>query len=175
MAKKFKFRLESVLKYRKIIEDEKKREFAEANKAVELQRSKISELESERVEIIDSIRDMRSGNKEEKIHLSSMVDAMLVVGGIEMGIISANNEVKRLQKEVEGRRLAFVESQKDKKAIETLRDKRKKIYLKEVDSERQKQLDELSIRMSRNHMEEEEREAAFRKFKNIEINRHGEK
>ena len=173
MAKKFKFRLESVLKYRKIIEDEKKREFAEANKAVELQRSKIIELEEERVEIIDSIRDMRSGKKEEKIHMSSMVDAMLVVGGIEMGIISANNEVKRLQKDVEGKRLAFVESQKDKKAIEILREKRQKIYFKEVDSERQAQLDELSIRVSKKHMDEVEREAAFRKFKNIEINRYG--
>lgn len=173
MAKKFKFRLESVLKYRKIIEDEKKREFAEANKAVELQRSKIAELEDERVEVIDSIRDMRSGKKEEKIHMSSMVDAMLVVGGIEMGIISANNEVKRLQKDVEGKRLAFVESQKDKKAIEILREKRQKIYFKEVDSERQAQLDELSIRMSKKRMDEVEREAAFRKLKNIEINKYG--
>ena len=173
MAKKFKFRLESVLKYRKIIEDEKKREFAEANKAVELQRSKIAELEDERVEVIDSIRDMRSGKKEEKIHMSSMVDAMLVVGGIEMGIISANNEVKRLQKDVEGKRLAFVESQKDKKAIEILREKRQKIYFKEVDSERQAQLDELSIRMSKKRMDEVEREAAFSKLKNIEINKYG--
>ncbi len=165
MAKKFKFRLESVLKYRKIIEDEKKREFAEANKAVEEQRMKIRELEEDRQDLIESIRDMREGKSNEKIHMSGMVDAMLIVGGIEMGIITANNEVQRLSKEVAGKRQAFVESQRDKKAIEILKDKRKKTYLHELETEQQQLLDELSIRMSRKRTAEELRLAKFRKDK----------
>ena len=162
MAKKFKFRLESVLKYRKIIEDERKREFAEANKAVEQQRGKIRQLEEERHDMVGMIRDMRSGKSEDKVHLSSMVDAMLVVGGIDMGIQSANNEIKRLAKEVEGKRLAFVEAQRDKKAIEILKDKRRSSYLKDLEAENQAQLDELSIRMARKKQEEERLEALIR-------------
>lgn len=174
MAKKFKFRLESVLKYRKIIEDEKKREFAEANKAVEEQRLKIRDLEEERMEVLNSIRDMRSGKEKQSLNMSSMVDAMRIVGGIEMGISSAQNEEKRLEKEVTGKRQAFVESQRDKKAIEILRDKRKKSYLKEVDAERQQILDELSIRMAKRRLEEEQRDAEYRKNKSLENSRYGE-
>ena len=162
MAKKFKFRLESVLKYRKIIEDERKREFAEANKAVEEQRGKIRQLEDERHEMVDVIRGMRSGKTKEDVHLSSMVDAMLVVGGIDMGIQSANNEIRRLSKEVEGKRLAFVEAQRDKKAIEILKDKRKEVYLHDLEAENQAQLDELSIRMARKRQEEAALEALTR-------------
>ncbi len=173
MAKKFNFRLESVLKYRKIIEDEKKREFAEANKAVEEQRLKTIELEEERMELIDSIREMRSGKKDEKLHMESMVDAMLVVGGIEMGIASANNEIKRLEKEVEGKRVAFVEAQRDKKAIEIIKDKRKQTYLHELDHERQLQLDELSLRVSRKKLENEAKEKLFRENKRLEIEKYG--
>ncbi len=165
MAKKFKFRLESVLKYRKIIEDEKKREFAEANKAVEEQRMRIRELEDDRQDLINSIREMRDGKKKESIHMSGMVDAMLIVGGIEMGIISANNEVKRLSKEVDGKRQAFVESQRDKKAIEILKDKRRKTYLHDLEAEQQQLLDELSVRMSRKRAAEELRLAKVRNEK----------
>ena len=116
MAKRFKFRLESVLKYRQIIEDEKKREFAAANQAAEAQRLKAQELEHERVDVLKSIGEMRSRGGE--VHLASMVDSMRLVSKIEIGIQSANNETRRLEKEMEGRRRAFVEAQRDKKAIE---------------------------------------------------------
>lgn len=175
MAKKFKFRLESVLKYRKILEDGKKREFAVANRAVEEQRLKAIELEEERVEVIESIRHMRVGGGNEKLHMASMMDAMRIVGGIEMGIVSANDETKRLEKEVEEKRLAFVESQRDKKAIEILREKREISYHKELDAENQKDLDELSIRMARKKLEHEDRDKAFRSLKRLEIGNYGKK
>ncbi len=153
MAKKFSFKLESVLRYRQMLEEGKKREFALANMEVEEQKRKAEELAEQRHSLQDELREMNSGGE---IPFNQMLDTIKYISGLDMGIMSARREEERLRQQMEGKRLAFIEAQRDKKAIEILKEKKVDEYNAEFEHERQLVLDELSLRMLHKKKTEEQ-------------------
>lgn len=154
MAKKFKFKLDSVLRYREMIEEDRKREFAIANRAVEEQKAKARELEEEREGMQNALREMYSSGG--KLQFNALVNSVRYVGGLDMGIASSYREASRLEQEMEGKRQAFVESRRDKRALEILKEKKQDAHEDEANKERQQILDELSMRLFKKRLAEEE-------------------
>lgn len=157
MAKKFQFKLQSVLRYREMLEDEAKRVFAVANQAVEEQKRQEQFLQTERTALQDDLRKMNSGGQ---VPFAQMVNTLRYIGGLDTGIAAARHEAERLRAEMEDKRLAFVNFRKDRRALEILKDKRREEYQKEEDRQRQLVLDELSLRGLRRRDEERRRQEA---------------
>lgn len=152
MAKKFQYKLQAVLRYREMIEDERKREFALANREVEEQKAKAEQLEEERLGLQGDLRKINSGGT---LPFNMMLNTIRYIAGLDMGIVSSRREEERLRQAMEGKRQAFINARRDKKALEILRDKKREEYEKELDRERQLVLDELSLRMLRKRLDEE--------------------
>ena len=143
MAKKFKFRLEAVLKYRQMIEDEQKRNFAAANAAVEEKRRQAEELDHERAQAVESLRNVRDAGE---VNMRALNDALRYIGNLEMGAMSVRQEEERLRQQMEGIRQQFVATRRDKRAVEVLKEKRRAAYDFALGQEFQAQLDEISLR-----------------------------
>ncbi len=162
MAKKFRFKLQSVLRYREMLEEDAKRIFAKANQAVEEQKRKEEVLQVERTALQGDLRAMNAGGQ---VPFARMVNTLKYIGGLDTGIASAQHEANRLRQEMEVTRLAFVTIRRDRKALEILKEKRHQEYLKEEERQRQLALDELSLRVL--HRQEEEK-------RRLEFGRHSE-
>ncbi len=143
MAKKFKFRLEAVLKYRQMIEDEQKRNFAAANAAVEEKRRQAEELDQERAAAVEGLRNGRDAGE---VNMRALNDALRYIGNLEMGAMSVRQEEERLRQQMEGIRQQFVAARRDKRAVEVLKEKRRAAYDFALGQEFQAQLDEVSLR-----------------------------
>lgn len=162
MAKKFQYKLQSVLRYREMLEGDAKRIFARANQAVEEQKAKERSLQEERLGLQDDLREISQGGE---IPFSQLVNTLKYIGGLEMGIASVQREAERLRREAEVSRLAFITIRRDRRALEILKEKRYKDYLKEEDRQQQLTLDELSLRSLRRREEEKRQREAFLKEK----------
>lgn len=144
MAKKFKFRMEAVLRYRQMLEDERKNEFAKANIAVREKQRQIDELGDERKSAMDEVRKM---SEVGKINMNALTDTLRYVGGLEMGIMNASQEAEQLKQAMEGVRLQFVAAKRDKRAVEVIKEKRKTHNDYENARDFQHELDEVSLRV----------------------------
>ena len=143
MAKKFKFRLDAVLKYRQMIEDEQKRNFAAANAAVEEKRRQAEELDHERAQAVEGLRNVRDAGE---VNMRALNDALRYIGNLEMGAMSVRQEEERLRQQMESIRQQFVAARRDKRAVEVLKEKRRAAYDFALGQEFQAQLDEISLR-----------------------------
>ncbi|MBP5233397.1 MAG: flagellar export protein FliJ [Planctomycetes bacterium] len=143
MAKKFKFRLEAVLKYRQMVEDEQKRNFAAANAAVEEKRRQAEELDQERAAAVEGLRNVRDAGE---VNMRALNDSLRYIGNLEMGAMSVRQEEERLRQQMEGIRQQFVAARRDKRAVEVLKEKRRAAYDFALGQEFQAQLDEISLR-----------------------------
>lgn len=141
MAKRFRFNLEPVLRYRQIMEDQKRREFAEANRLVEEERLRREEILHERSEMQDEIvRSFR-----EQAPFQSIVSSYHMVGRLEMAAVESLRRQARLEAEREQRRQHLVKARQDSKMMETLKDRRREEFVREQEKIEQNLLDELSI------------------------------
>lgn len=143
MAKKFKFRLEAVLKYRQMVEDEQKRNFAAANAAVEEKRRQAEELDQERAAAVEGLRNVRDAGE---VNMRALNDSLRYIGNLEIGAMSVRQEEERLRQQMEGIRQQFVAARRDKRAVEVLKEKRRAAYDFAIGQEFQAQLDEISLR-----------------------------
>ena len=143
MAKKFKFRLEAVLKYRQMVEDEQKRNFAAANAAVEEKRRQAEELDQERAAAVEGLRNVRDAGE---VNMRALNDSLRYLGNLEMGAMSVRQEEERLRQQMEGIRQQFVAARRDKRAVEVLKEKRRAAYDFALGQVLQAQLDDISLR-----------------------------
>ena len=159
MAKKFKYKLQSVLRYREIIEEERKRDFAQANRLVEEQKARAEALDAERYDLQDDLRTLTASGE---VRFEQMINTIRYLASLDAGIVTARREEERLRREMEGRRQAFVAARRDKRVLEILKDKRYESYQKEEEHQRQQVLDELSLRALRRRVNEERNQQAAR-------------
>lgn len=159
MAKKFKYKLQSVLRYREIIEEERKRDFAQANRLVEEQKARAEALDTERYSLQDDLRTLNAGGE---VRFEQMVNTIRYLASLDAGIVTARREEERLRREMEGQRQAFVMARRDKRVLEILKEKRLEAHRKEDDRQHQQVLDELSLRALRRRVGEERNQQAAR-------------
>ncbi|MDR3210665.1 MAG: flagellar export protein FliJ [Planctomycetota bacterium] len=149
---KFRFNLQTVLRYRKIMEDQRRREFAEASRLAETERGRLGELEAERSEVQDEIVRLYS----ERAPFQSVVDSYHMIGRLE-GLKAASLERQRqLDQVVEDRRKVLVKARQETQIMETLREHRREEFVREQDQREQAIVDELSIQARGRRLREEE-------------------
>ena len=135
--KRFKFRLERVLQYRKLLKDERTRELME-------ERSKLFE-ESERLKELEVAALMN--RIEENARMTAEQVQMLGLYGqrLKQQIAQQQLQVEKQQEAVATARNAYVEAAKDEESLVTLKDRRLEEYKEYLEKEDGKFLDELSV------------------------------
>lgn len=135
--KKFKFRLQRVLDYRKLVKDERLRDLLDANYRVEHEKHHLEQLES-------------AQSKNEIEHGKAIDSAFVFLRGVyglwlKDSIAEQQIEVKSAEEQAEKALSAYIESAKDMKALELLKDRKLNEYRQYLDSEDIKNLDEISV------------------------------
>ena len=139
---KFKFALEKVLKHKKILEDQAKKEFGEISKRLREQEKYLADLEA----------DLKTAY-ENKYHIQKMGGN---IGAYLEFFHNYNNAQKKMienqkkiiqgfEKILEEKRQFLVQAARDHKTFTMLKEKKKLEFKKELNKREQKRLDEMNI------------------------------
>lgn len=145
MAKRFHFHLDPVLRYRQILENERKKEFAIANRAWEEERLHRTEMEEERQKTQEEIRALYAA----KTKFQEILETYRYVNALDVRLAYLERRLAELDRVREEKREALVKARRDRRALEILREHRKEEHDAQNAAEEQKILDELAIRAAR--------------------------
>ena len=135
--KKFKFRLERVLRYRNAVRDEKLRDLM-------LKNAKLRENES-RLSSLEEAARQNSPEGHGVMLIESLYMRGLYAARLKEEIINQRLTIIQCEQEVQEALAIYIEASKEVKSLETLKDKRKSEYLDYVAHEDAKFLDELAV------------------------------
>jgi flagellar FliJ protein len=151
MARRFRFNLDPVLRYREIIEDQRKREFAEMNRRLNEEKLRREEMQRERTAMQEEI--VRGFENREPFQ--TVVASYNMVGRMDNEVAESRRREQQLQLELEKRRQAMVAARMDTRIMESLKERRKEEFVREEDRLEQNLLDELSIQQQGRRRREE--------------------
>ncbi len=141
MAKRFRFNLEAVLRYRQIMEDQQRRDFADANRHAEEEKMRRAEIAAERSSIQDEIVKMY----QDQAPFQSIVASYNLAGKLEGEVMASLTRQRQLDHLREQKRLLLVKARQNTQMMETLKERRREEFVREQDKQEQTLLDELSI------------------------------
>lgn len=142
MARRFRFRLAPLLTLRMRTEEDRKKEFAAAGRAVQEERERRERLLAEQDAMRDDIVRMYA-DKTPFAYITATYRELGNFAGEIMRSELRQQELERVWEEVRGR---LIEAQRERRALEILRDNQKAAFDREMDRLEQAQLDELAIR-----------------------------
>lgn len=135
--KRFRFRLERVLQYRKLVKDEKTRELIERRNKLQEDTERLRDLEM--AALLNRL--------EENVYVTAEQVQLLGMYGARLkeAIAQQEEQVERSQEAVAIAHEAYVEAAKDEASLATLRKRKQAEYQEYVEHEEGKFLDELSV------------------------------
>ena len=140
-TKKFRFRLEPLLKIRKHREKERQKDHASALQKVHDQKDALTGISGQRLETLRTQRRKSVG---------SIVVAEALVGSrylqrLKQDRIAGEGLLYGLENDAEDRRLKLVEAAKERKIFELLEEKQRTRHYKNLDKLEQKEIDEVAL------------------------------
>lgn len=142
--KKFKFNLASVLRQREIVEDLRKKDLGDAQKALEYAREDLEFFKSQKTETYKA-KEMLSLNEFSMPQEYEIFEQF--IKGMNYKIEKQRELIRQLEVDVQNKRLRYIESYKKKKIIQNLEDKKKQEHHKtELKLEEKKLSDLITIR-----------------------------
>ncbi len=135
--KKFQFRLEKVLHFRRLVKDEKKRELGKRLALLHDAQKKLEQLEA--AQLANAIES------EQLLHVNSVVMRSLYAARLKAEIASQKELIEELQIKVDEARTEYIEASKELEVLEKLKARKKEEYQHEMDLLEGKVLDEFAI------------------------------
>jgi len=136
--KKFKFSLETLKKYRKIVEDKKKKEFF-------LIRIKAAEKEGAIKTISKQLENIAAAwGENSEISLSQIQQNVAYIESLKQKKLRIENELVSIKEEEALKRKELLEASKNRKIILKLKENRWKHYLEEYKIEENKNMSEIA-------------------------------
>ena len=139
--KKFKYRLEALLKLREQIEKDRQKELAAATAKVNHQSERVSAIDESRRAALDSKRTAQSG----VLTVDSLQLYSRYLFRLKRDTLGARELLKGLRKTESQKRGALLEAARDKKIYEKLKDRQQQQYLKDVQALETKEADETGL------------------------------
>ena len=133
---KSKFSLEKVLDYRWLKEQEAKREYASAQKALTEQEDIFQQINQEKENLMEV--------RESTINRMQVQQWYLL--DLNQRLIATTEAIKEMSRYVEQALSVYIEAQKERKILEKLSEKQLAEYQIEMNREEQKMLDEMANR-----------------------------
>lgn len=139
MAKRFRYNLEALLKYRSVREDERKKDLAFATMAAEQVRLEISNVHAEIERARAEIRDRAVGS----ITAAELLRYSAYTSGVQCKLERLHAVLAEKEKIREEKRQLFIEARKERRAIEILKEKKFAEYRKNLGREEAKLVDDI--------------------------------
>ncbi|MBU0984857.1 MAG: flagellar export protein FliJ [candidate division Zixibacteria bacterium] len=139
--KKFKYRLEPLLKVRKHREKERQKEHAAAMKKVQDQQDQLHRIDDSKMATIDSHRQRLMG----KITVAEALVCSRYLTRLKRDRLAGYEILQGLKRKAETRREELVEAARERKIYELLREKQERRHLKEIEDFEQKETNEVAI------------------------------
>lgn len=140
--KKFNFKLESVLKYRKILCDQAKEDLAKANKERQDIEAELHAVDEEEVRQREKFKENQSMGQIDVRHILHQLSYMAHLGLCKKEI---KHDLAENKKKIDEKRAAYLDKSRDQKALEKLKDKNKLDHIKDALREEQAAIDESAI------------------------------
>jgi flagellar protein FliJ len=137
----FQFKLQSVLEYRLNVEEKILNEFSDLKRDLEEQIKILKALIAERLRLIDDLRNMQRSTIRPD-------DITTLVGYIEKIRLKEEEQkivIHQAQERVESKRQELMETVKNRKIMENLREKHEEAYHQNLNKLEQKNSDEMSV------------------------------
>lgn len=134
----FNFKLQSVLDYRKQLEEKSMFEFADAKRLIDCEKATLKKLKKERVDLIFRLKKLgekRLSAADISIHLS-------YISRMKDDEIHREESIYTAEKELKEKKEKLVNASKKKKILEILKEKKLKEYRLFLTSREQKELEE---------------------------------
>jgi len=139
-AKKFKFRLDPLLKLRKHREKERQKEHAAAAAEAHKQKQLNGDIDRARVNTLDYQRSRLAG----QLSVPEALICSRYIMKLKRQRLAGNELLHALQKETEKKRTKLVEAARDRKIFEKLKEKQQLRHRREIEKQEQKELDEVA-------------------------------
>lgn len=133
--KKFRFRLEPLLKLRQHRERERQKEHAEALQKVQAQNQHLAAIDQDRSRTLERQRSLQTG----KLSTSRLLAHSRYLLRLKGDTMTGREVLRSLEQQAERRRQNLVEAARQRQIYEKLRERRKEAYYKE--SERRETID----------------------------------
>lgn len=139
---KFKFHLEKVLKHKKLVEDQAKREFGEISRRVFEQENYLKNLEEDLcIAFENKYRIQQMGG-----NIASYLEFFHYYYGAQKQLIENQKKIiEGLQKILEEKRQHLIQAAREHKTFIALKEKKKQEFIKEQKKRDQKRIDEMNI------------------------------
>jgi len=141
--KRFRFRLQNLLRIREYREMEKKQAFADALRKISKVENRVNTMQNILVEERRMMADKSTG----KVDLSYMIQHENFTYGMGARIQDAEDSLVPLYEEKERRRKGLVQATRDKRVLEELKKRKEVAYMKEMEHREAIELDEIGIQM----------------------------
>jgi flagellar FliJ protein len=138
--KKFKFSLESVLKYRSFLEKEARQALMSINLDISECEENIESIKYKRILLYKELEE--ETDKGITIEYFNMYQNY--ISSVDQRLENEKARLIKLLREKDLRTLKLIEARKQKEALEKLKAKKKSQYIEEMLYEEQKELDEIS-------------------------------
>ncbi|MEW6049864.1 MAG: flagellar export protein FliJ [Candidatus Zixiibacteriota bacterium] len=140
--KKFKYRLEPLLRLREHLEKQRQKEHAVAILQVQRQEQHLAEIENAR----GATMDIQRRYSEVGIAAFRLQMTSRYLLKLKRDSLTGGELLKGLEREAEKRRLRLVEATKQKKIFEKLKERRQEAFYREANSSERKESDEIAGR-----------------------------
>ncbi|MHC4883550.1 MAG: flagellar export protein FliJ [Planctomycetota bacterium] len=145
MAKRFSFKLDPVLRHRKRAEEERLRDFAKAQADMLEKKQHLEGLAEQKQEHQDELVDLFAQHAD----YSSILDYQRYINSLDILSAYGRRELAQTEQVLEGERSKLLAARTQRRAIETLRERREEEHRKQADREEGKIIDEMAIQRRR--------------------------
>ena len=142
MAKRFRFRLESVLTYRTQLENERQREFGEIRRKYKDKERQIHDLNR----LFSQVQEQFTDAKRKSGDIRMWLSYQSYLNDLRKNLFSCHREIGEISRKLEEKRRELVKASRDRTILEKLKEKRKDAYMKDVRLSEQKEMDEIALR-----------------------------
>jgi flagellar FliJ protein len=140
-AKKFKFRLEPLLKLRRHREKERQKEHSAAAAEVHKQKLQIQSIDYSRLTALDHQRQRLSG----RICVAEALVYSRYLMKLKRRRLAGTSLLHALEKEAEQKRRKLIEAARERKTYELLKEKQQLRHRAGIEKQDQKELDEVAV------------------------------
>ena len=151
---KFVFKLAGVLRHRKMLEQQKLRNYAQVSARL---RGLEDELKSLNEQMTATNDDIRQNHLTGPLDISFITAHRRFLLGMQSKGLQIVQEMAKVGREVETARLALVEATKEVKVLEKLREKQEQRWREEVSRKELAEMDEVGMQLANDSLRESAR------------------
>jgi flagellar FliJ protein len=139
----FRFRLESVLNYRRTIEENLLKELSELRRQLSLEEDRLKMMIFEKDSHINDLGSLQKGGVTLQIEDIKLYFSYL--NGVELKIKNQGDIIKRCQERVDKKLIEVIDAMKNRKILEVIKERGYREYTREINLKEQRLLDEIAV------------------------------